>query len=258
LAEAPERLSDVLTRAITAVGAAPITAAVDKADITAVSGCTADSSSECFEQIAATIDVDQVVFGRVEAGEGGGLDVTLTLMEPDQPPATRSFHLKSDTLDGAAAELQPKVEAFLLGKEEPIDKPVITTPPPRKETQPRFSLGRVENYTWGIAGGGLALVVTGSILLIMADGKQSDVDNAPTDTVDDLEELADLERSGKRLTNWGNGLLIVGSLAAVTGIALAVRQGLTRPKEQPRLTIAPLPARGTIAGGFAVMFRGEF
>jgi hypothetical protein len=265
LKEAPERLTQVLTEQVRETGAVPVASQVDRADIAAVTGCPAESR-ECFDLIATTVDVNEVVFGTVLPAESGtGIDVTLTSIRPNELPMQRRFHLEANTPDAAEEEFAPKALAFLLRQEEEpaaaeVDLTVPPPPPPEKKQQQdmsRFSFRRVKPYSWGIAGGGLALLATGTYLLLKAGDKQDEVDNARVDTVTDMERLKDLEEDGKRLTAWGNGCLIAGAAIAVAGAALIAKQASTRPEDSPRpVTVSPVAVRG--GAGIAVTMRGHF
>ena len=263
LADAPERLTLATSQAIAALGYDAVAAKIGKADITAITGCPAESD-DCFREVASTIEVDYIVFGSV-ASSDDGVRVSITMITREGEVTRRTIDASGASSEAAARGFDPKVRAFLRGEPPPADRPPLdpTVPEPAPvlgPAPPRFALARVEKYSWGIAGGGLAVMGVGTILLIMADGKQDQVNDAPVDTLADLEHIADLESSGKSLTSWGNGMLIVGGLATVAGVALIVKQGMARPAtERP----APPPTTVTLAptargDGFAVTLLGSF
>ena len=87
------------------------------------------------------------------------------------------------------------------------------------------------------------------VFLVVASGKQDDVNNAPTDTVEDLERLEDLENSGERFTLLGNAFLIAGTLAAITGGVLIGIQGIDRkPVDSAAAGIGPMMIGGDVVG----------
>src|SRR6185503_3328539 len=137
-------------------------------------------------------------------------------------------------------------------------EPAPAQPPPgadlSKSSEPEasFSASRVKPWAWAVAGSGVGLVAVGSLLLIASQSKQGEVDDAPTDTVDDLEHLADLEASGRRDARWGNLCVVVGGVAALAGGFFIWRQGRTVSSE---VTVVPDAGDGV---GASLLVRGRF
>lgn len=258
----PAKLTATTADAIRAHGAEPVTAKIEAADIAAVTGCPAESR-ECFDLIASTIDVGEVVFGTVEPAESGeGVDISLTSIRPDETPWQRRIHLDATDEDQAVAQFQEPVARFLR-REEPQPKPDLTVkqppPPPPVQKQPdmsAFSLARVKPYSWALTGGGGLLIGLGIYMLVQAADKHDDLVNARDETVADLERMKDIEEDGKRLTSLGNGFLIGGAVFAIAGIALGARQATTRPEQKPApVSVTPVAVRG--GAGFSLVFRGD-
>ena len=237
-------------------------------DVVTLAGC-ADASDECLRQALATLDAREVVTGEVRAS-GSGVEVDLRIISAEGEPRARTIALAGATPQAHVAGFRPEAEAFWKGEPSPAEAAAQAAaaqpaaPPAgadlsRQDDQDRaeFSASRVEPWAWGVAGGGVGLMAVGAILLVAADGKQSDVDDASTDSVDDFEELVDLEESGRRYARWGNVSLLVGGIAAVAGGFLIYRQG-TRPESEsssPQVTVAPSPGDGV---GAALLVRGGF
>ncbi len=264
--DAPARLNQALDQVVEQIGAQPVAAAVGKSDITAITGCPAESD-ECFREVASTIEVDEILFGTVEpTADGAGVEISLTLIRRDGDLSRRRIALTARDPEAAAVEFRPQARAFLLGEPPPSGKVDLTVSehaatPAGPAGPARFALGRVKPYSWAIAGGGVLMIGVSAILFAKASDKQDEVDSARVDTGADLARLVELEDQGKRLTTWGNVLLIGGSVAAVAGIALVVKQGLTRPAETapappppPTVTLTPLPGQQ----GVAVTVLGQF
>lgn len=252
-----EVLAQVMTRTATALGHEAISAQASRADVAVLSGCPPDDNA-CYETVAETVGVDRVVFGSVESAPGGGLEVTMILVEPGTEPRRRTAVVAAGGRQALESEFGAHARALLTGEPPPQDEQLqvdLTPPAPVTAPGPGFSFGRVEPYSWAITGGGLALIGVGSLLLVSAADKQDQVDSAPTDTVADLERLRDLEDSGRSRTRWGNVALIAGGVAAVTGIALVIKQGSASPDEPPAASVAPT----SIAGGFglSITVRGD-
>jgi hypothetical protein len=257
--DAPASLTRALERAVTAIGAEPVAAAVGRSDITAITGCPAESD-DCFREVASTIEVDRLVFGSVEpTADNAGLGVSLTLIRREGALSRRRVELASGDPDAAAVEFEPHARAFLLGEEPPAppapDLAVSAPVAAQVERPARFALGRVEKHSWALAGGGVALAAVGVVLWFGADAKQDEVDRARVDTPADLERLVELEEDGRRLTTWGNVLVIGGGLVAVAGAALVVKQGLERPAPA---AAAPAVALTPLGQGVAVTMVGRF
>jgi hypothetical protein len=251
-------LDQVMTSTATALGHQAISAQASRADIAVLSGCPADDIA-CYETVAETVGVDRVVFGSVDSAPGGGLAVTMTLIEPGAEPRRRSVVLTAGGRQALEREFGDHARALLTGAPPPaVEQPAVDlTPPPEPVTATGggFSPSRVEPYSWAVAGTGVALIGLGSVLLMAAQDKQDEVDGAPTDTVADLERLRDLEDRGKSLTRWGNVALIAGGVATVAGVALIIKQAGSSPGEPPAASIAPTPVAGGL--GLTITVRGD-
>ncbi len=236
-------------------------------DVVTLAGC-ADASDDCLRQALATLDARQVVTGEVRASNGG-VEVDLRIISAEGEPRTRTIPLAGATPQAQVAGFRPEAQAFWKGEPSPAEEAAAAAaapapPPPaadlsRQDDRERaaFSASRVEPWAWGIAGGGVGLMAVGAVLLVAAEGKQSEVDDASTDSVEDFEELVDLEESGRRYARWGNVSMLVGGIAAVAGGFLIYRQG-TRARDEsssPEVTVAPSPGDGV---GAALLVRGGF
>jgi hypothetical protein len=272
----PAALTDSLELAAADAKLDAVSAQVSRGELSAVAGC-ADESPECFLQVADTLGASLVVVGELRVGDGGKVTAHLSMIGTDTPRTDATFALVGADDSALTADFVIKAAAFLSGK--PIPKPEpdpkpdpapdlkpdtkpdptsdpqpdpIVTPPPNRDDG--FDIGRARGYSWAIAGGGIAVTATGLVFLGIADGKQSDVDDHPTDTVQDLEDLAELEDSGKRFNTLGNGMLIAGGIATTVGIVLIVKQSMTVPEDRGGVAITPVPLEG--GAGVVVSFEG--
>ncbi len=258
LADAPARLTVALEKAVANAGLDGVLAQVSREELTAVAGCAAESLG-CFLQVAETLGATSVVVGEMATRDGGGLEITLSIGAKGSEPRTATFAAIGANLAAIEADFETKATAFLSGEEippEPTPEPMpdpIGTPAPTIDSG--FSFGRVKGYSWGIAGSGFAIAATGIVFLIIADGKQSDVDEHPTDTVEDLETLADLEDAGKRYNRLGNAMLVVGGIATAVGIVLVIKQARAGPEQREHgVSVTPVPLRG--GAGVVVTYNG--
>jgi len=239
-------------------------------DVLSLGGCTL-RESDCWQQLPELLDAERIVFGTLSVDDGKVV-VELTLIEPGQPSLARRITLSSTTTAELARELVPHAEAFFLRQDPPVAKPdgengdggkpsddgtrpdVPLIPDGGKPAAaPRddgFSFGRVGGLAWGTTVLGVGALATGVTLLYLANQKQADVNSAPTDTVEDLQRLADLERSGKNLSTWGNRALIGGGAVTALGVVLIIVQGQSSSPSEPRVSLAPVWGQGAVGAMF--------
>ncbi len=253
-ADSAAALSKTMAAAVRASGSEVNEAS--REDVIALAGC-AEPSDDCLRQALGMLEVREAVTGEVRGG-----DVELRAVSAEGEPRTRTVVLHGATADEQARQFAPEAEAFWKNEPSPAEsaaaEPSPAQPPPgadlSKESEPEvgFSASRVQPWAWAVAGGGAGLVAVGSLLLIASQSKQGEVDDAPTETVDDLEHLADLEASGRRYARWGNLCVVVGGVAAIAGGFLIWRQGHTVTSE---VTVAPDAGDGV---GASLLVRGRF
>ena len=254
---ADEQFTQVVSDVLTSRGNEVVTAKARGSDISGIAGCTAETP-DCFRDVATTIGVDAVVFGSVQTNADGKTTVTLTHVSSDAEVRTRAIELEATNTEDAVAELRPLVDDFIANR--PVDgegdgrdfvAPTVAQPEPSRG----MDFGRVKAHAWVALGGGGAAMALGAIFYSLASSKQSEVDDAPTDTGDDIRRLMDLEASGKRYTTIGNVLMIAGSISAVVGGVLVIMQARARPAERAT-TIGMGPVSG--GSGMALTLQGSF
>lgn len=280
LKAAPGAFSASLAKLAASSGSRPMAARVAKSDITTLVGCSAESEG-CYTQVAKTMGVTELIFGKVESQPGGGLKVTLTRVQPKSKRQTRTytFMISAKTLPAAQKQFEAQASRTLEQSSidtEPVVEPKKTVPPPTKvtpkttakttpngthpppETKPHtgssFSFGRVKGSAWAVAIGGAGAMILGGVFFALASSKQSDVNDAPVSSGADLDKLADLESTGKTYNILGNSFVIVGAVATAVGGYLIYRQGSAQPATERRVGVAPID-RGR---GLAVSLSGNF
>jgi len=114
----------------------------------------------------------------------------------------------------------------------------LTTPPEGKDHLRR-------NLALTAAGGGALMVLIGLGLWSSASGLQDDIDNHPTDSVEDLQDLVALEDKAQKRAIYGD-LIVVG------GLALGGYGGwiLWKDHKAQHMSVTPTPTDG----GAAVTF----
>jgi hypothetical protein len=253
-ADAPRIFGETMAEVVRATGAEVNQSTRD--DVISLAGC-AEPSDQCLREALGMLEVAKAVTGEVSPA-AGGVAIELREVTADAEPRTRTVVLRGASTAAVQAGFRAEAEAFLADQPSPSESAAATeeqAPPvaPPVVSQPDdrgagFSAGRVEPYAWAVAGSGAGMVLVGSLLLFAAEGKQSEVDDAPTDTVEDLEQLVELEQSGRRYARWGNAFVVVGAIAAVTGAVLIFKQGRDGDAEAPSMAIAP----SATPDGFAV------
>jgi hypothetical protein len=98
-----------------------------------------------------------------------------------------------------------------------------------------------------VTGGGVALAAAGGVFWGLARGTQGEIDDAPTDTVADLERLAELEATARDRATIGNVLVIAGGVAIAGGLTWAL---LDRRASKREVAATPLFVPG--GGGIGV------
>jgi hypothetical protein len=269
-----DELSMAAVRGIRSAGATAELAQSSADDLIAINGCTADDS-DCLARIPAALGVDAIVFGKVR-GDGAERQVILVRIEPDgrarnggaaagvEAQAAELFGVKrpesagsddtpgGDTTGGDdKTTTNPFAEGYtgdLGGGSGALDRR-----PQGPETNPTYGrrdggsldLTGVERYSWGLVIGGGAAVGVGAILLLIGDSVQGSIDDAPTDTADDLDDLESLEGRARVLYGFGNTLAIGGLVTAAVGGALVLYQASRGGDEtEPATEIGVAPLRG--------------
>lgn len=222
-------------------------------DAAAAVGCSPDAAS-CAGDVMATLSVDEIISAKVTK-KPNGFEVVVRRAQKGGVPKEAVAKI-SDAQDALFA---PQL-ALLFGKEapkpvEPPPTPAIVdtqptpppdlTPQPPVDTQPQplppMPPPAVEDQQHnrlilaGMIGGG-GLVLLGIIMWGQAAGTQSDIDNAPSRTVADLQHIQDLEKQGDGQAGLGNLLFIGGIALAGVSTFFYIRE---RRAHQDPIAIGP-------------------
>jgi hypothetical protein len=265
----PARLAEVIVRVAGERGARPSLAETGLAETALLVGCD-PALVPCLDAMAAALNVDHMVFGTVRR-RGRSVIVELTVTARQQRPATVTVDIpaRSDnaTVDERVAkEVTRLLEAFDIeartppppepappAAAEPVATPLPPAPPPER---PRS--GRVPLWTWSMLAGGVVVAAAGGAVWGSGYLQQSDVDDAPTATAADLEDLRDLEDDTELRLRVGGAVAITGVVIAATATVLAVRAGRDQPERQASRRLRPTIAATPVPGGAALAVFGRF
>ena len=189
-----------------------------------------------FERALALFQASYDLSGRAELLYNVGLAAERTR---DDERALRAFEefvaAVPDSERRAFAETRIQaLRASLAPADE--DTPVVSEPPPEPPSRP---LGG-----FLVAGGGVALAVAGTVMLVRGVSLRDEVENAEPGT-----PFANVEGNVSRapaLIRDGEVLLAIGAAAAVAGVVIAIVQ---RPRARA-VEVAIGPTRVTLSGSF--------
>lgn len=256
------RLTQVVARAAGLTGATVVIGQATFADAAALAGCS-DETPQCFELLAQSLRVDEVVIGEVTpAADGRSVTITLKHFQEGRIDE-KSLTMTAGSIDDLVKRVAREVPRLLVSggeSSEPSTDPVPSAAPAQRADRPLHDpadgddgrRGRIGVLPWVVMGTGVALAGAGGAFLYMAKKKQDAVDGAPIHDADDFERLVDLEDKGDRYTNIGRGLLIGGGVIVAGGVAWALvkrASGSDRGSE-PTMAFEAAPLDGGV--GFAI------
>jgi len=162
-------------------------------------------------------------------------------IEPARPDPVRTEPTRPDPVRAEAvptdpAPTDPGVSPAPLTTEQQLASEGITVlPVGEPKSQPIAPATRRHLEVVGMAGGG-ALVAAGVVLWAAARGVQSDINNAPSVTGQDLKNLRDLESKGDRYATIGNVLIATGLVVGGVATYLYIRDRRAGSTRTARLT----------------------
>ncbi len=258
--DGPARLTKVVARAAGLTGGEVVMGQATFADATTLVGCSTETP-ECFGQLAASLNVQEVVIGDVQPAAGGQVAITMKIFQGGEVRES-SLTLPAADLDKLVARLAREASALFVPdgaappEPEPAE-PVAVVPPPAAESTPapvprddgggaRRGIGLLP---WVLIGGGVALAAGGGAVLYLGGKRQDDVDGAPIHDADDFDRLVELEDEGDRYLTIGAGLAIAGGAVAATGVVLAIlraRSGGDDGETSSSVSVGLAPAPGGV------------
>ena len=240
LSGAPAKLTNALATAIHgSVASVPIE------DAAGLLECDPEGST-CLAAVAKSLNAERLVFGSITYHVGGKVKVTLTRFDVGPDRQQQTFELSGGNADQLATELVKSAVTLFGGTADVVEKP-NGGPGPGLEIDPPIEgpktvPGKITTSTWAMVGGGAVLATGGIVMLVSAQSIKRDVQNAPTNTIEDIQRLRALEDRGAQRTLIGNVLLIGGGVALAVGVVRAVIQ---RKSTTPEATLVqPVPTEG--------------
>jgi hypothetical protein len=108
--------------------------------------------------------------------------------------------------------------------------------------------GQITGTTWGIMGGGAAVTALGVVFLVQASSIADDVNAAPRDTFQQIQDLKALEDKGQLRQRLGIALTAVGGVGLAYGIYRAVMERRApASSEATTMRVTPMPIEGGAA-----------
>ena len=207
-------------------------------------GCSGNET-QCRDEVLGTMGVDEVVSISVAAMPSGDTHIVVDRIAKGSPtragqttvPAGQPIEAKIDADIGPSFGVKPAEPPTATPVPPPPATLTITQPsfgepppqpgpnpgsapppgPPMNETpanpQPTDTGGSSRGAVIGLAAGG-GLVVLSLIMWGEASSTQSDINNAPTKTVGDFQNLQNLESTGATYANLGNVFFVGGLVVA--------------------------------------------
>lgn len=211
-------------------------------DTMAIVGCS-ERSASCLTRVAQALEVDYIVYGSAAPGDTPdtfAVTVVVARRSGDVAPVEHRFSVQVAEVQAAESAFAAAAPAGFLRATEAIDQaqPAPAAAPGSGNRSLTFDLDRVEQTSWVVTGTGGALVGVGVVFWLLASSSQSDVNDHAVDSPADFDRLVELEDRTSNRAVIGNVLVVAGTVTAVVGAVLAVRQGLVR--EEPAITVTPM------------------
>lgn len=204
---------------------------------------------ECVESVRATLGVDELVYGTADEDRG-----TITVVAKRY---RRGKPVRELAVTIATSDPPSKIEPALLPVfgEEPLPASgandptgtLVPTPDPEPEPQPTTPPGpegsnRERNIWIGVTSGGGLLVLIGLGLWANYRSLQQDIDEAPTGTAEQIENLRALEDKASTRAWAGNFFVLAGLAVAGYG-----GYRLWQWSKSKHVTVTPAPVEGGAA-----------
>ena len=207
------------------------------ADTTLLLGC--DSAAPgCQQKVLRQLDTRRAIFGTVEPGpRPRTVVVTLNVVTRGADTETHRFTIQAETKEQASSELAASMPVVFGDPAQGAIPDLAPTEGSDTADGPAF---RLDQRSWILVGSGSAAVTIGVLFWFAADSAQASIDEAPTNTVDDLERLENQESTARLRANIGNVLVAAGVITASYGLVrgwLQYRRG--------SVEVAPVSPQGT-------------
>ncbi|MBA2542728.1 MAG: hypothetical protein H0V17_23995 [Deltaproteobacteria bacterium] len=218
------------------------------AETAAAVGCD-PATPECAESVRTTLSVDELVWGTATLKDGQ-VTVVIRKKVKEAPP-------EDVTTTIAATDPGEKIEPAigpLFGTKPIVTCPDNAIPGPDGTCQPKEQLPPPKRQARTDRALGITALIGSGVLLIGGltlwnekSKKQGDIDDLPTNTVDDFQRLEALEDDAGKKALYGN-LLVFGAVAAgVVGFYL-----IRRDRRQQRDAVIVTPTVTPTSAGVLI------
>lgn len=216
-------------------------------------GCS-PSDATCAEQVRTTLAVDELIYGTATTADGSTTVTVLRAQAGSDPKTQISVIPETDSGDAATATIEPLFTASSTGSaagSDVLGSGAGSQVEPEKPRQGFFST-KESKLGLGIGGGGVILFVVGLSLWASASSIQDDIDNHPTQTLAQINDLKALEdRAGDKALQ-GNIFVVLGLAATGVGAYFLWKDR----KNRRAAALAPAPVdNGT---GMTFVLRGSW
>lgn len=250
----PGKLTKILERTARNRGMQVTRATTSLEDTAMISGCSA-TSPECRTTMLEQLGADRGILGTVKPGATPDqLTVSIAQFDSAGQTSRKEFSLSRKTGSKEFAGVLPVV----FGDPVPPD---FADHVVGSKSSTDTTVAGVKTSTWIVLGSGGAAILTGSLFWGSASSLQSDIDAAPIDTAEDLQQLEELEQRARTRATVGNVLFATGAVAVGVGTFLAIRQY----RQGSTVTLAGAPSRSQptataiapslLPGGLGVTFQ---
>ncbi|NVB80052.1 MAG: hypothetical protein HOV81_16785 [Kofleriaceae bacterium] len=199
-------------------------------------GCSPDQAA-CAETVMSTLAVDELVYG-IATTQSGTTTVVVNRAVLGTPARTQNAAI-SDSAPGEQAEGglaalfgAPAAGPGEAGSAAPAGGVAVTEPTDKTS----FFDTRERRIGFGAIGVGAATMLVGMSLWISESSMQGDIDDHPTESLDDLRDLHDLEDRAATKALWGN--ILVGAGLVLGGVGAYY---LYKDNQNRKLTVTPAP-----------------
>jgi hypothetical protein len=236
------------------------------ADVATAVGCDPHTPA-CADTVLSTLGVDEIVYGSAFVG-GGQTTAVISRVAKGQPRRDQTISITVGAkADSAEPTLRPLFD--LPGTPTPTQEPVgsagsgsdatdtgsgsaapaavIATEPPSPPGDEFFAT-RERKIGFGFVAGGALVLVIGLALWASESSQQSQINDAPTNSPDDIKNLLALEDRASSYAWEGNIAVVLGLAAAGVGTYYLVKD------HQMRATVTPIDH----GAGAAVLLGGRW
>jgi hypothetical protein len=217
------------------------------AETAAAVGCD-PQADECAETVRSTLSVDELVYGTADTANGT-TTVTVKRASAGAAPTSQTATLAEiDSGDKAEPALSPVFGGTApVGSDAAGSGSAVTDAPKRRN----FFDTRERKIGTALAGGGVIALAIGLSFWSSTSDLQGQIDNHPSETLDEINELTALEDRAGSKAMWGNIMVLLG-----LGLGGAGAYFLYKDHQNRQATIAPAPVEaGT---GMTLVLRGRW